>query len=162
MAEDEVTEFLAAGEHSMATPSPLSAATAAAALNQASRMGERLAALEAASVTRMAGFSEDLRVVRQNLHDIRGQMQISMAAEQRCISSLAVIERIQSEQDTAARHRSAEHAAQIDKIMAALERIAADRARAEGAWWFATKAAAAIAALLGAGWWAITHLAVRS
>lgn len=121
------------------------------------RMGERVAALEARATSEIAALKKDTEIIRTAIHDINNNQQRIFAAEQQCANGLAtLVEKMTS------------HAEQIASIAKSIHEFGALRVHAEGAWWAAGKIALVLSTTLGTiaasvtvMWWALQHVSVH-
>lgn len=129
----------------------------AALIAPLTRMGERVAALEARATTEIASLKRDTEVIRAAIHDINNNQQRFVAAEQQCASGLALLT-----------EKMAGHTDQIAAIATSIHEFATARSRAEGAWWATGKIAivastclSGLAAAVTATLWALNHLSIH-
>lgn len=138
-------------------PSVAEIAGASAALTQATRMAERVAALEARTGTEIAALKQDTAAIRTMFHDANNKMQVLIGAEERFSITLQGLEA-----------RFGTQTEQMKKLVTAVEDLVIARTKAEGAWWIVGKIClivgvigSAIATATTLGWWALSHLAIK-
>jgi hypothetical protein len=101
------------------------------------RMGERLAGLEARATVEIAALKQDTQVIRSSMHDTNNNMQLFVAAERQCASSLATLS-VQMQTHTEA----------LTSLAKQVTDLHIARSQAQGAWWATGKIALILATCL--------------
>ena len=124
--------------------------TLAQVFNPLTRLGERVAAIEA----KYEGLKSDTSSIRSTLHDTHNRMQEFVAMERQCATNLERLSLIQVNVSE-----------QVTKLATAVEVLISAKARGEGALWASIKIITLIAAVtsglavvLGGLGWALEHL----
>lgn len=104
------------------------AALPGAYLGTLTRMGERIASVDARLTAEVAAIKEDTSRIRTGQHDINNTLMRSIAAEQECAFGL--------KQLTA---QLTSHTEQLTSLAASVRELATVKAQAEGAWFVAGK-----------------------